>query len=265
MDASSSHTAGPNSPPTSTVNNDQPRLVKPDNVKSRFWAHFMKYDPEFHPDKLGIARCTLCGREISVRQGTGGLKNHMKFKHPSENALLLSNPFFNAPGRDVCSRAEGRSPAKDGEVEHPPIVDNATTVPIPPRSKKPRLGNSHAETSERRDDEKRRVEKHLMEMWSLTRKEIRQLRAELKDEEEGDIIREMESDLRVLQKRKAHYADLLGFLKDEEDTSSTCCTERVADPQARGRANAAKGSRTATTTASFEDYGVNADRETPFL
>jgi hypothetical protein len=226
MDASA-YPAGPDSPPTFTVDNDQPRLVKPDNVKSRFWAHFMKYDTEFHPDKLGLARCTLCGREISVKQGTGGLKNHMKFKHPQENALLLSNPFFNTPGRDVCSRAEDRSPANDGEVEPPPIADNATTIPVPARNKKPRLGRPYAEMSERRDAEKCRIEKHLMEMWSLTRKEIRQLRAELKDEEGDDIIGELESDLRVLQKRKAHYADLLGFLKDKEDTSSTCCTERV--------------------------------------
>lgn len=186
-------------PPPSSVANELPKLFKPDNIKSRFWVHFMKYDAEYHPDKKTSARCTLCGKDISVKQGTGGLKNHMKFKHPVENSLLISEDV-DPSGGEVCSPAEIK------------------TI-IPTRNKKPRLESAYADINGRRDIDKRIVEKHLMEMWSLTRREIRQLRVELKDEEDEDIIRELESDLRVLQKRKTDYAESLGFPKDDEDTN----------------------------------------------
>jgi hypothetical protein len=191
-----------------------PKLVKPDNVKSRFWVHFMKYDAGYHPDKKTFARCTLCGKDISVKQGTGGLKNHMKFKHPAENALLLSDDFHSG----VCFPAENQSPPNDIETE-------ASGTDIPDRNKKPRLENACVEISERRDAENRTNEKHLMEMWSLTRREIQQMRVELKDEKDEDIIRELERDVRVLQKRKADYAELLGFPKGDEDTNTV--TEKV--------------------------------------
>ena len=211
----SSYLADPDDlPPPSSVENEQPKLVKPDNVKSRFWSHFMKYDAGYHPDKKTFARCTLCGKDISVKQGTGGLKNHMKFKHPVENALLLSDDF----NSDVCPPA-----ANDIETEASSKGDIGTIIPT--RSKKPRLENNYAEISERRVAENRINDKHLMEMWSLTRREIRQIRVELKDEEDEDIIRELESDVRVLQKRKADYAVLLGFSKDDEDTNID--TEKV--------------------------------------
>ena len=68
---------------------EQLHLVKPENTKSRFWTHFMRFDTEYHPDMKTKARCDMCGKIISVKQGTGGLKNHMRFKHPEENAILM--------------------------------------------------------------------------------------------------------------------------------------------------------------------------------
>ena len=206
-------------PPPSSVENEQPKLVKPDNIKSRFWVHFMKYDPGYHPDKKVFARCTLCGKDISVKQGTGGLKNHMKFKHPAENALLLSDDF----NSDMCSPAENQSPSDHIKTEASSKGDIGTIIPT--KSKRPRLENASAKISERRVAENRTNDKHLMEMWSLTRREIRQIRVELKDEENEDIIRELESDVRVLRKRKADYAELLGFPKDDEETNID--TEKV--------------------------------------
>jgi hypothetical protein len=164
----------------------------------------MKYDAGHHPDKKTFARCTLCGKDISVKQGTGGLKNHMKFKHPFENALLLSDDFNSS---NVCPPAA----VNDIETEASSKGDIGTIIPT--RSKKPRLENPYAEIYALRTNDK-----HLMEMWSLTRREIRQIRVELKDEEDEDVIRELESDVRALQKRKADYAELLGFSKDDEDT-----------------------------------------------
>ena len=201
----SSYLADPDDlPPPSSVENEQPKLVKPDNVKSRFWSHIMKYDAGHHPDKKTFARCTLCGKDISVKQGTGGLKNHMKFKHPFENALLLSDDYNSS---NVCPPAA----VNDIETEASSKGDIGTIIPT--RSKKPRLENPYAEIYALRTNDK-----HLMEMWSLTRREIRQIRVELKDEEDEDVIRELESDVRALQKRKADYAELLGFSKDDEDT-----------------------------------------------
>ena len=202
-------------PPPPSVDNEQPKLVKPDNVKSRFWLHFMKYDAGYHPDKKTFARCTICGKDISVKQGTGGLKNHMKFKHPAENAQLLLSDDFNR-SNDVCPPP----PAAANDIETEASSKGDIGIIVPTRSKKPRLENPHAEIYALRTNDK-----HLMEMWSLTRREIRQVRAELNDEEDEDIIRELESDVRALQKRKADYAELLGFSKDDEDTNID--TEKV--------------------------------------
>ena len=84
---------------------------------------------------------------------------------------------------------------------------------ISPVRKKTKL--VYSELSMRMDEDKRSQEKHLMEMWSLTRKEIRELRNELKDEEDADVVREVEGDIRVLKKRKADYAEMLGFPPEE--------------------------------------------------
>lgn len=59
--------------------------------------------------------------------------------------------------------------------------------------------------------EKQPKEKHLMEMWSMTRREISKLRKDLKNEEDADAIADMEQDLRQLRKRKAEYANQLGM------------------------------------------------------
>ncbi len=171
------------------------KLVAPEGVKSRFWVHFMKYDVEAHPDKKTTARCNMCGKEISVKQGTGGLKNHLKFKHPLEMAAL--------GGEDGGGAVASPMPPTRGEGPG-----------ISPVRKKAKL--NYSEISLRMDEEKRSQEKHLMEMWSLTRKEIRELRNELKDEEDADVVREVEGDMRVLKKRKADYAVMLGFPPEEE-------------------------------------------------
>lgn len=192
---------------------DEPKelkLVKPSNVKSRFWLHFMRYDQESHPEKKTTARCSLCGKDISVKQGTGGLKNHMKFKHPQENALLLD------PNEDASQGTNQSSVAKTEAIGTPSRGGTATIVPS---RKKPRLHeNPYFDAGMRLETEKRQAEKHLMEMWSLTRKEIRDLRKDLKEEEDENVIRELESDIRVLIKKKADYADMLGFPKDDMTT-----------------------------------------------
>ena len=66
--------------PPLAAGDGQLHLNKPQGKKSKFWVHFSEYDQDAHPDKKHYARCNLCGRDISVKQGTGGLKNHMKFK-----------------------------------------------------------------------------------------------------------------------------------------------------------------------------------------
>mmetsp|Transcript_10264 Transcript_10264/g.18516 ORF Transcript_10264/g.18516 Transcript_10264/m.18516 type:complete len:221 (+) Transcript_10264:201-863(+) len=191
---------------------EEPKLVKPKNVKSRFWVHFLKYDLEFHPDKKTTARCNMCGKDISVKQGTGGLINHLKFKHPEENSALLDNDevyHANTIGSSASAAAAAYPHIK---MEETPYREGAATSPV---KKKPRHENAYADISMRMDAEKRMNEKHWMEMWAFARKELREVRQDLKEEEDGDAIRDLEGDVRVLKKRKADYAELLGFPRDD--------------------------------------------------
>lgn len=206
----------------------EPKLVEPQNVKSRFWAHFMKYNVEFHPDKKTTARCSICGKDISVKQGTGGLKNHLKFKHPEENALLFENdestPLnvsdtnLRASRSFVCTPIAAPTTGAAGTLSR-----GGGSASMMPAKKKPRHhfnsdNASYSDLAMRMDASKRADEKHLMEMWTLTRCELRNLRKELKDEELDEcVMKELEGDVRALKQRKAEFAELLGFPKDEEE------------------------------------------------
>mmetsp|Transcript_17796 Transcript_17796/g.38506 ORF Transcript_17796/g.38506 Transcript_17796/m.38506 type:complete len:252 (-) Transcript_17796:169-924(-) len=198
------------------------RLVKPLNFRSRFWVHFHKYDLEYHPDKKNFARCDLCGRDISVKQGTGGLKNHLKFKHPGENAALLEED--EVPHATVVSTAaisvkhEGhfvKAEASPGEVD----------AAVASARKRARHDNAYADITIRMEAEKRTNEKHWMEMWTITRRELRVLRQELKEEREENAIRDLEGDVRVMEKKKSDYAELLGFPR--EDGNADTSTEDI--------------------------------------
>jgi len=186
-------------------------LVKPENVKSRFWVHFLRYNTAFHPDKKTTARCSLCGKEISVKQGTGGLKNHLKFKHPEENrALFESEESYHAamgsPGAMMNYRASSSgasSRSKSAASRH--------------LSKKHRFENAYVDATIRLDAEKHLREKHWMEMWTILRKELRELRKEMRDEEDAATLRELEGDARFLRKRKAEFEDMLGIQNPAED------------------------------------------------
>lgn len=203
---------GPPAPPVKAEDGETLRLVKPDNIRSRFWVYFHKYDLEYHPDKKNTARCNICGKDISVKQGTGGLKNHLKFKHPEEYAALFvgDDPIGAAGANTLQIRA-----AID-RIETQIKTEQGTQVKTEqgggPPKKKPRGGeNAYLDIMMSRDAEKRNNEKHWMEMWSLARREIRTLRQELRDEKDEGARRDLEGDLRVMEKKKADYAQLLGY------------------------------------------------------
>eukprot|EP00581_Thalassiosira_minuscula_P009447 CAMPEP_0183709592 /NCGR_PEP_ID=MMETSP0737-20130205/5601_1 /TAXON_ID=385413 /ORGANISM="Thalassiosira miniscula, Strain CCMP1093" /LENGTH=351 /DNA_ID=CAMNT_0025937729 /DNA_START=234 /DNA_END=1290 /DNA_ORIENTATION=- len=197
--------------PALPTSSEELHLVKPENVKSRFWVHFLRYNTAFHPDKKTTARCSLCGKEISVKQGTGGLKNHLKFKHPEENrALFESEESYHAamgsPGAMMNYRASSSgasSRSKSAASRH--------------LSKKHRFENAYVDATIRLDAEKRLREKHWMEMWTILRKELRELRKEMRDEEDAATLRELEGDARFLRKRKAEFEDMLGIQNPAED------------------------------------------------
>lgn len=50
---------------------------------------------------------------------------------------------------------------------------------------------------------------------SLIRKEISDLRKDLKNERDADAIKDLENDILLLMKRKAEYAEQLGIKEDE--------------------------------------------------
>ena len=124
-----------------------------------------------------------------MKQGTGGLKNHMKFKHKHENAILLDEEYPPSPGPHYS----------------PQRAAVAAVQANPAARKKPR---------HEVEVEKRSKEKHLMEMWSVARKEIADLRKELKGESDEDAIKDLEKDIRLLRKRKADYEEQMGMNDD---------------------------------------------------
>ena len=50
-----------------------------------------------------------------------------------------------------------------------------------------------------------------MEMWTLTRAELKKLKQELKEETDEEEIEDIESDIKALRKRKVNLAKLLGM------------------------------------------------------
>jgi hypothetical protein len=187
-----------------TVNNDANdvlHLVKPANKKSKFWFHFSEYDNDAHPDKKSYARCNLCGRDISVKQGTGGLKNHLKFKHPGESAQLIdfseteSNAGGNTPSNAITTG--GYTPG--------------TPAALSPPRKKAKTTSSLQDITSRVDADKRVKQKHDLEMWSMVRREIKDLKAQLANEDDEEAVKELERDIQNLRKMKASFDDQLGF------------------------------------------------------
>ena len=84
-------------------------------------------------------------------------------------------------------------------------------TPALPVRKKPRTA-SNTQVSERLlASNQRGAEEHFMKMWALTRDQIRGIRKDLKEEEDEELVRELEADLAVLVKKKAEYAEALGF------------------------------------------------------
>ena len=120
-----------------------------------------------------------------------GLKNHLKFKHPVENEALFEGD--------------------EAGLTHTPIKVPAPSLPgsTGPARKKPRT--AYSEITARMDADKRSVEEHYMKMWALTRDQIRNTRKDLKEEEDEELVRELEGDLKTLVKKKAEYAEMLGF------------------------------------------------------
>ena len=175
-------------------------LLKPTNKKSKFWVHFSEYDPDAHPDKKQYARCNICGREISVKQGTGGLKNHMKFKHPEENAALMEYSEFEGATEAVGGNSSDLTPA--------------TPAASPPKKKA--RSSLFQDISSRMDIEQRMNQKNDLELWSLIRREIKALKTELEVEEDVEAVKELERDLRGLRNMKANIDAYLGFLAETE-------------------------------------------------
>jgi hypothetical protein len=219
-----------------------PKLIAPINPKSPYWIHYQKYDPVVHPTQQKIAVCNLCQKEISVKQGTGGLKSHLKFKHRQQYAELEEMVMMENNER------EGQDKEEEGNTGNNPSLPNAGAtaavaaasaalvsrrgrrrVTFTSVSNRIRTGATtaaatttiHNTTS--RGDEQRKHEKHLMDMWSYTRREIDALRQQLKkkknnsdnddDDDDGDeeSTKDIEQDLRMLRKRKAEYAAMLGL------------------------------------------------------
>ena len=195
-------------------------LIQPNNRKSPYWVHYQRYDPIVHPNKVKIAVCNFCSKEISVKQGTGGLKSHLKSKHHDVYIAMGLLTAASSTENDPEQQQQGAAAAAAASA----TTNTFRTTP----QRRQRQGRAVVPSSEAEDaattsihnEERRKHEKHLMEMWSYTRREIHVLRQELKnhttndeneEEDNEDQRQELENDIRRLMKRKAEYAAQLGF------------------------------------------------------
>jgi len=195
-------------------------LIQPNNRKSPYWVHYQRYDPIVHPNKVKIAVCNFCSKEISVKQGTGGLKSHLKSKHHDVYIAMGLLTAASSTENDPEQQQQGAAAAAAASA----TTNTFRTTP----QRRQRQGRAVVPSSEAEDaattsihnEERRKHEKHLMEMWSYTRREIHVLRQELKnhttndeneEEDNEDQRHELENDIRRLMKRKAEYAAQLGF------------------------------------------------------
>ncbi|KAL7459673.1 hypothetical protein ACHAWC_011548, partial [Mediolabrus comicus] len=168
-----------------------PHLKRPTNKKSRYWAFFSEFDLKHHPDKKHSSICNLCDAEISFKSGTGGLSNHLKFKHPTEFAALNDENEEKENGSQVCTAIAGE-------------VANCT---FPGQHKASALQRITSLMT----SEKSMKMKHDLEVWSLVRREIRGLKTELAGEEDEDAKKEVERDIKNMKKIKAFFDEQLGF------------------------------------------------------
>ncbi|KAL7427629.1 hypothetical protein ACHAXH_003655 [Discostella pseudostelligera] len=183
-----------------------------------------------------IVVCNLCRKEISVKQGTGGLKSHLKFKHRQQYAELEEMVMMEN------NEQENQDQEEEGDMGKNPSFPNAgATAAVAAASaalvsRRGRRRFTFTTVSNRirtsatirsttsSSDEQRKHEKHLMDMWSYTRREIDALRQQLKkkkkknnnnddDDDDGDeeSNKDIEQDIRMLRKRKAEYAAMLGL------------------------------------------------------
>ena len=74
------------------------------NRFAKWWQHYCLLCQVNHPNTSEIAICKLCNKEISIRNGSGGLSGHLQYKHRDEYDELLS---LNGPRN--CSSPEGVS------------------------------------------------------------------------------------------------------------------------------------------------------------
>lgn len=186
---------------------EPPVLVSPSSSKkSIYWIHYLEYDNDIHPEKKGIARCKICGKDIKCNQGTGGIKKHLSYKHPKEHDALEGEKDREENNHE----AETQTLVKD-VIEHmnrSPLVRHA-----PPKKK---MKTSFAPTVSG-SQERRSQEKHWMDMWMTTSRELTRLRQESKEETDEEVMEEIREDILGLRKKKADFARRLGMLPLEED------------------------------------------------
>jgi hypothetical protein len=180
---------------------DELHLVDPGpKRRSKFWNYYKAYDLDHHPDKAHTARCSLCGKDISVKQGTGGLVRHLQHRHADESddlaAITASYPTpATLPRQSVGTIGEER-----GEEESDQ-----------PRKKTRVVGNGNNAISVDFLDAKIKREEHNLKMWRDAKSTIKELKEELASATVQEDIDEIEADIQGFRDRKALYAKLLGF------------------------------------------------------
>ena len=177
-----------NESPTTTRNEESgPHLTTPVNKKSKYWQYYSQYDLSHHPDKKDIGRCNLCGQDLTVKQGTGSLSGHLKYKHPDEYKSLQEE-------------SEEVPPAADDNLGCPTAMHQPTNNRMP------------QDVTSRTNLEKSMKKKNDFEIWAAVRRELKDLKLELEEKEidndNTDVV-ELEQDIKNLKMMKAELCALL--------------------------------------------------------
>lgn len=80
-----SPTGGGTASQSSAEEDEVTHLLSGSKNKAVCWKFFKLYDLRFHPNKVSMAHCMLCGDSISRKgRGTTGMNKHLKAKHREE-------------------------------------------------------------------------------------------------------------------------------------------------------------------------------------
>eukprot|EP00970_Alexandrium_tamarense_P016459 scaffold6572_cov175-Alexandrium_tamarense.AAC.6 len=176
------------------------------NITCNYCTSFNKTNKKFNPTKARTHLITKCnGADEELKKIlVEGTQEYRRYKRSLE-------------GGDGTISSSGGS----GTAFPPGVLPRFTFSP----SKYPRKHTVFSAATEKKAalaykaQLERQKEAHYMEMWKETREQIKKLRGELRDamddDVDGEVVEELERDIRGLLRKKSQFGKLLGIEVEE--------------------------------------------------